>query len=96
MFGLGGSEILVILIVALIFISPDKIPEIAQWLGKTVWKVKHSAEEFRREVAVPSLGLDKNNISKEISEIKNIDRSIKNFGASLLEDIEKEPDNSTD
>ena len=27
MFGMGGSEILVILIVALLFLGPDKLPE---------------------------------------------------------------------
>ncbi len=94
MFGLGGSEILVILIVALIFISPDKIPEIAQWLGKTIWKVKHTAEEFRREVAIPSLGLDKNSFKDEMRELKDLNNSIrqglesplKTLGSSLLED----------
>ena len=29
MFGMGGSEILVILIVALIFLGPDKLPDAA-------------------------------------------------------------------
>ncbi len=99
MFGLGGSEILVILIVALIFISPDKIPEIAQWLGKTVWKVKHTAEEFRREVAIPSLGLDKDCFKDEIREIKDLNTSIrrgiesplKTLGSSLLEDDKESP-----
>ena len=77
MFGLGGSEILVILIVALIFISPDKLPEIAQWLGRTVWKVKHTAEEFRKEVAIPSLGLDSATFKSEIQELRELNASIK-------------------
>jgi len=93
MFGLGGSEILVILIVAILFISPDKIPEIAQWLGRTVWKVKHTAEEFRREVAIPSLGLDQIGMKDEIKALRNLKSEIKQglespmrtLGGSLLD-----------
>ncbi len=101
MFGLGGSEILVILIVALIFVSPDKIPEIAQWLGRTIWRIKHTAEEFKKEVAIPSLGLDKVNFKEEFKELKDINKSIrdgidaplKTLGSKmLLEDEEEKED----
>lgn len=34
MFGLGVGEVLVILVVALIFIGPKKLPELAKGLGK--------------------------------------------------------------
>ena len=35
MFNIGGGEVLVILVVALIFLGPSKLPEIARTLGKT-------------------------------------------------------------
>lgn len=34
MFGLGISEVVIILVIALIFIGPKKLPELARGLGK--------------------------------------------------------------
>lgn len=83
MFSLGFSEILVILIVTIVFVGPDHLPGIAQKLGRIFWQVKHAAEEFKKEVAIPSLGLDTDEFKKELksltslktdmtSEVKNI------------------------
>ena len=36
MFGLGAAEIIVILVLALIFIGPKKLPELAKGLGKGI------------------------------------------------------------
>ena len=40
MFGIGGSEILVILVIALLFLGPDKLPEAAKQISKTVREIK--------------------------------------------------------
>ncbi len=57
MFGVGIPEILVILVLALIVIGPDKLPEIAKTLGKTMAEfkkvvdgVKSSIEEEQKEI----------------------------------------------
>ena len=34
MFGLGASEVIIVLVIALIFIGPKKLPELAKNLGK--------------------------------------------------------------
>lgn len=34
MFGLGVSEVLIILVIALVFLGPKKLPELAKGLGK--------------------------------------------------------------
>ena len=34
MFGLGAAEIIVILVLALVFIGPKKLPDLAKGLGK--------------------------------------------------------------
>ena len=36
MFGMGGSEIIVILVIALIFLGPDKLPDAAKSLSKGI------------------------------------------------------------
>lgn len=78
MFGLGLSEIIVILVVALIFIGPDKLPEVAQKLGRLVWQVKHAAEELRKDLTLPGYDLskEKNILQKEIEDLKKLRDSI--------------------
>lgn len=44
MFGLGLGELLVVLVIALIFLGPDKIPKTARTLGKWVYELKHSLD----------------------------------------------------
>jgi len=40
MFGIGGSEVIVILIVALIFLGPDKLPHAAKQVSKGIRELK--------------------------------------------------------
>ncbi|MBF82042.1 MAG: twin-arginine translocase subunit TatB [Actinobacteria bacterium] len=51
MFNIGGGEILVILVVALIFLGPSKLPEIARTLGKTTQTLRRISESFRSELS---------------------------------------------
>lgn len=50
MFGIGMPEIIVILVVALIFIGPGKLPEIARALGKGYGEFSRSMRDVRREM----------------------------------------------
>jgi sec-independent protein translocase protein TatB len=47
MFGLGFSEIVVILVVALLVLGPKKLPDIARQLGKVVRDLRHAAADFQ-------------------------------------------------
>lgn len=44
MFGLGFSELLVIFVIALIFIGPKKLPELAKGLGKGIKQFQDAAK----------------------------------------------------
>ncbi len=50
LFGLGGGEILLILVVGLILFGPGKIPEIARSLGKTVHAFRKASLELTTAV----------------------------------------------
>ena len=50
MFDLGMQEILVALVVALIFIGPRKLPEIAKSLGKLMVELRRAGEELKGQV----------------------------------------------
>ena len=50
MFGLGFSEILLICALALIFVGPKKLPEIAKGLGKGYGEFRRYMNEFKTAV----------------------------------------------
>ncbi|NLO49769.1 MAG: twin-arginine translocase TatA/TatE family subunit [Bacteroidales bacterium] len=49
-FNISGGEILIILLVVFLFFGPDKIPEIARWMGKGLNEVKKATSEIRDEI----------------------------------------------
>jgi TatA/E family protein of Tat protein translocase len=46
MFGLGFGELVVIFLIALIFIGPKKLPELAKGLGKGIREFQNAAKGF--------------------------------------------------
>ena len=48
--GLGGWEIMVILLVVLVFFGANKIPEIARGMGKGIREFKDATKEIKKEV----------------------------------------------
>lgn len=52
MFGMGMTEVLVILAVALIFIGPKKLPELARSLGRAMNEFKKAASEIKESMDV--------------------------------------------
>jgi len=59
MFGIGMTEMIIIAVVALIFIGPDQIPEVARTLGRLINDVKRSTEDIKRDLQQQT-GLPKN------------------------------------
>jgi sec-independent protein translocase protein TatB len=59
MFGIGTTELLIILGLALIVIGPKKIPQLAKSLGKTMGELRKATDDI------------KETISEEIDPIKN-------------------------
>jgi sec-independent protein translocase protein TatB len=49
-FGIGGSEILVILIVALLFLGPDKLPDAAKQISKGIRDLKKQSRVLQQTI----------------------------------------------
>lgn len=50
MFGIGTTELMVILVLALILLGPKRIPQLARSLGKSVSELRRVTDELRETV----------------------------------------------
>lgn len=50
MFGLGAGEILLIGVIALLFVGPKKIPELARGFGKAIREFQDAKDEIVEKV----------------------------------------------
>jgi TatA/E family protein of Tat protein translocase len=52
MLNIGGTEILVILVLALLLLGPKRLPEVGEMLGRSLRKFKQATREIREEVDI--------------------------------------------
>ncbi len=50
MFGIGLTEIIIILVVALLVVGPKKLPELAKTLGRSLAEFRKTADDFKTSV----------------------------------------------
>jgi len=49
-FNVGGGELLVVLLLALVFLGPDRLPDAAKKLGRLMGEVRRMTSGFQEEV----------------------------------------------
>lgn len=61
MFGIGGGELILILLIMLMLFGADRIPEIARTMGKVMAQLKNATNDIKNEIqkSAESNGLDK-------------------------------------
>ena len=65
MFNLGFGEIAVILVVALIFLGPKMLPEIATGLGKVIREIRKATADIRQDIELDDM------IRKPLQELRD-------------------------
>ena len=77
MFGIGGGEIVFILLVVLMLFGSDKVPEIARTLGKLMAQLKNATNELKSEI---QKGVDEITDDTSLSDISSeITKAKENF-----------------
>ena len=74
MFGIGFSELILILVVALVIFGPDKMPELGKTMGKAVREFKSAVNKIDAQVR------------SEVDEVKDaagMDETLKDLGQEL-------------
>lgn len=67
MFDIGFSEILVIMVVALVVIGPERLPKVARSMGQWMGRVQRYINRVKQDV----------NTSMELEELRALERKVK-------------------
>jgi sec-independent protein translocase protein TatA len=73
MFGLGAGEVILILLFALIFIGPKKLPELAKGLGKGIREFQKAKDELMTEMKASTVDQLTESETKTSTEEKSTD-----------------------
>ena len=89
-FGMG--EIILILIIAIIVLGPDKVPQVSRAIGRGVRSIKKYIHETTRDLEdiqeLKDLKTDVSNIQKDLKTMgQGLERSIKTEAETAEEDI---------
>jgi sec-independent protein translocase protein TatB len=91
MFDIGGSELLVIAVVALLVVGPKELPALLRTIGRVIGAVKRQAQEFREQ-------FNEAIRDSEFEDLKNSVNELKSEATSglheITKDIEKEVDDA--
>ena len=72
MFGIGTSEILVVLLIALIVLGPKEIPKVARTMGRIMNNLQKAKEDLRHAIDVE---IEQSQDGDKAQNSKNAERS---------------------
>lgn len=87
MFGVGVTELVIILIIALLVVGPERLPELAAQAGRLVRDLRRMYANLRAE-----LGPEFDDIERTIHELRALDprRQIGSYGRDLLDELARD------
>ncbi len=87
MFGIGFQELLIIIVIALVVVGPERMPELARTVGRTIRDLRRMYDNLRGE-----LGTDYEEVERAIRTLRALDprRELDVYGRQLLNDLAQE------
>ncbi len=70
MLNIGFSEAIIIFLVALIVLGPEKLPELGKYLGRLSLELKKAIQDIKKELEIEEIEEDLKSAKKEIEEIR--------------------------
>jgi sec-independent protein translocase protein TatB len=91
MFGMGFTEILLIAVVAILFLGPDKLPEMMVKVAKFMKSVKKAVGDAKgaldEEMKISELKEEALSYKKQLNDATDELKGFKNIGINPMEDI---------
>lgn len=91
MFEFAFSELMLVMIIALVVIGPERLPEVARGIGRTVGKVKAFIDNVRNETNLQSELADLKrqlDLSKEMANLQNIGHNLQSDIQSSINEVD--------
>lgn len=91
MFGIGLPELLLILVLGLLVLGPQRLPEVARMVGRLYGQLRRASEEFQRTIRQDLEALDR---QEDINRNKAVADELRERFAGLegVQTRIKEPD----
>src|SRR5689334_1298593 len=65
MFGIGMTELIIIMVIALIVIGPQKLPELARSPGKGLAEFKRATEDFKHTIDQETTNAERDRLARQ-------------------------------
>ncbi len=90
MFGIGIPEILIILVIALLVLGPQKLPELAKALGRAMGEFKRATSDLRETMDLDNLDVtEPSSKEKDKKEEEEKPKDSKEAESDFLENVRK-------
>ena len=89
MFGIGLPELLLILVLGLLVLGPQRLPEVARTVGRLYGQLRRASEEFQRTIRQDLEALDR---QEDINRNKAVADELRDAELEGVQTTIKEPD----
>ncbi|MBN8554808.1 MAG: twin-arginine translocase TatA/TatE family subunit [Deltaproteobacteria bacterium] len=90
MFGIGGSELIILSIALVIIIGPKQLPTVMQTLGKFVREIMNARSDFMKSIDEDE---SLRSVKKSYEDVKNaVDSKVKDLKSQIESEVKKVAD----